>query len=102
MNYNEDFERNMAFISDQQAQFALGMQQVREAQAENEKARAHTEQIVARLAYATLEGSKDTNAKINALVDSQIRYEASMQRLQDVIKELGQIIISRLNRPNDS
>ncbi|HVF23254.1 MAG TPA: hypothetical protein VM941_09270 [Pyrinomonadaceae bacterium] len=95
MNYKEEFERNMAFISDQQARFAVGMQEVRERHAE-------TEAIVARLAYATLEGFKDTNAKINALVDSQIGYEDRLQRLQDVIEELGLKVISRLSRPDSN
>lgn len=68
---SEDFEGKMIFIADQQAQFAVGMQHLREMHAE-------TESIVARLAYATLEGFKDVNAKINALVDSHIRMEDAM------------------------
>ncbi len=70
---NEELERRMAFIVEQQAQFASDIQQLREVQKQ-------TEQIVARLANVTLEGSKDVNAKINALVDAQIRLNESQAR----------------------
>jgi len=63
---NEEFERKMSFIVDQQAQFAVDIQQMRELQAQ-------TEDVVGRLAHATLEGFRDVNAKIDSLVDSQIR-----------------------------
>lgn len=70
MMSNEDLERKMAFIVEQQAQFASDIQQLREVQGQ-------TEQIVARLANVTLEGFKDVNVKINALVDAQIRLNES-------------------------
>ena len=63
---NEEFERKMSFIVEQQAQFAADMQQMRELQAQ-------TENVVGRLAHATLEGFRDVNVKIDSLVDSQIR-----------------------------
>jgi hypothetical protein len=63
---NEEFEKKMEFILEQQAQFTSDIQQLREAQAQ-------TNQIVNRLAAVTLEGFKDVNAKIDALVDSHIR-----------------------------
>ena len=66
MMNNEEFERKMAFVVEQQAQFAVDIQQMRELQAE-------TENVVGRLAHATLEGFKDVNVKIDSLVDSQIR-----------------------------
>ena len=70
MMNNEEFERRMTFIVDQQAQFAADIQQMRELQAQ-------TENVVGRLAHATLEGFKDVNAKIDSLVDSQIRLTAA-------------------------
>ncbi|MEK6284006.1 MAG: hypothetical protein AABN95_26960 [Acidobacteriota bacterium] len=63
---NEEFERKMSFIVEQQAQFAADIQQMRELQAQ-------TENVVGRLAQATLEGFRDVNVKIDSLVDSQIR-----------------------------
>ena len=66
MMNNEEFERKMSFIVEQQAQFAADIQQMRELQAQ-------TENVVGRLAHATLEGFRDVNAKIDSLVDSQIK-----------------------------
>ena len=66
MMNNEEFERKMSFMVEQQAQFAADIQQMRELQAQ-------TENVVGRLAQATLEGFREVNAKINSLVDSQIR-----------------------------
>jgi len=63
---NEEFERKMSFMVEQQAQFAADIQQMRELQAQ-------TENVVGRLAQATLEGFREVNAKIDSLVDSQIR-----------------------------
>jgi ABC-type transporter Mla subunit MlaD len=70
MMNNEEFEKKMNFIVDHQAQFAADIQQMRELQAQ-------TENVVGRLAHATLEGFKDVNAKIDSLVDSQIRLTAA-------------------------
>jgi hypothetical protein len=63
---NEEFEKKMSFIVEQQAQFAVDIEQMRQLQAQ-------TEDVVGRLAHATLEGFRDVNAKIDSLVDSQIR-----------------------------
>jgi hypothetical protein len=63
---DDETERKMSFIIEQQAQFNSDILQLRESQAQ-------TDQVVARLAYATLEGFKDVNVKIDALVDSQIQ-----------------------------
>ena len=38
---------------------------------------AQTENVVGRLAHATLEGFRDVNAKIDTLVDAQIRLNES-------------------------
>ena len=79
---NEEFDRKMAFIVEQQAQFATDIQQMRELQAQ-------TENVVGRLAYATLEGFRDVNAKIDSLVDSQIKLTEAQthtdQNLQNLI-----------------
>ena len=75
---NEDFERKIEFIVNHQAQFAVDLQQLREAQ-------ARTDEVVNRLATATLEGFKDVNTKIDALVDSQMRTEENIRNLTAVI-----------------
>ena len=82
---NEEVDRRIAFIIEQQAQFAFDIQQLREAQSELQATQAQTEQVVARLAHATLDGFKDVNAKINSLVDSQIRTDENLRNLIAVV-----------------
>ena len=93
---NEEIERKMNFIVEQQAQFASDVQQLQESQkrtglvvaqtthavAQTADAVTHTGgvvaevgEIVTRLANVTYAGFNDVNAKINALVDAQIRTE---------------------------
>jgi len=99
--HNEEFERKMAFIVEQQAQFASDIQllqesqaQLQQSQAQFQESQARTDQVVAqtaevvgqmgqvvtRLANVTDAGFTDVNAKINALVDAQIRTEESLMR----------------------
>jgi hypothetical protein len=89
---HEELERRMAFIVEQQGQFASNILQLREAQAQTEQIVAHTGQIVGqtgeivtRLANVTLEGFKDVNARINALVDSQIHTDENLRNLVAVV-----------------
>ncbi len=82
---NEEVDRRIAFIIEQQAQFASDIQQLREVQSELQATQAQTEQVVARLAHATLEGFKDVNVKINSLVDSQIRTDENLRNLIAVV-----------------
>lgn len=82
---NEELEKRMAFIIEQQAQFASDIQQLRELQAQ-------TEQIVARLANGTFEGFKVVNAKINALVDSQIRLNDAQSRTDENLRTLIAVV----------
>ena len=82
---NEEFEKRMEFQLEQQAQFSADMQQLREAQAQ-------TLEIVARLATGTLERFKDVNAKIDALVDSQIRTDEKISALTDNVQNLTAVV----------
>jgi|SRR5918911_1273847 hypothetical protein len=82
---NEEFEKRMEFILEQQAQFTSDIQQLREAQAQ-------TEQLVNRLAAVTLEGFKDVNAKIDALVDSHIRLTESQTRTDENLRNLIAVV----------
>ena len=77
---NEEVDRRISFIIEQQTQFASDIQQLREVQVQ-------TEQVVARLANVTLEGFKDVNAKINALVDSQIRTDERLQKTDEQLRK---------------
>ncbi len=82
---NEEFEKRMEFIIEQQAQFTADIQQLREVQAQ-------TESIVARLANGTLAGLNDVNAKINVLVDSQINLTEAQSRTDENLRNLIVVI----------
>jgi hypothetical protein len=85
MMNNEEFEKRMEFIIEQQAQFSADIQQLREAQAQ-------TDSVVARLANVTLEGFNDVNAKINVLVDSQINLTEAQSRTDDNLRNLIAVV----------
>jgi hypothetical protein len=89
---NEELERRMAFIVEQQAQFASDIQQLREAQTQTDQVVSQTGEIVARLANVTLEGFKDVNAKINSLVDSQIRTDENVSRTDENLRNLIAVV----------
>ena len=82
---NEEFERKMAFIVEQQAQFASDIQRLQESQARTDQVVAQTGEIVTRLANVTHAGFTEVNAKINALVDSQIRTDENVRNLVAVV-----------------
>ena len=87
---NEEFDRKMAFIVEQQAQFASDIQQLQESQSRTDHVVAQTAElvgqtgeVVTRLANVTHAGFTEVNAKINALVDAQIRTEENLARTQE-------------------
>src|SRR5258706_4616499 len=82
---NEEFEKRMEFILEQQAQFTADMQQLREAQVRTDHVVAQTVEIMGRFANETLEGFNEVNSKINALVDSQMRTEENLRNLTAVV-----------------
>jgi hypothetical protein len=85
MMNNEEFERKMTFIVDRQAQFTADIQQMRELQ-------VRTENVVARLAHATLEGFKDVNEKIDSLVDSQLRLTTAQTHTDENLRTLIAVV----------
>ena len=108
MMYNEEIERKMNFIVEQQAQFASDIQQLQESQARTEQVVARTSETVAlsaaavsqtaetvaqigdvltRLANVTHAGFSEVNSKINALVDAQIRTEGGLARTDENLKD---------------
>ncbi len=86
---NEDIQKNMEFIIEQQAQFAAKIGQL--------------EDIVTRLANTSLnrfeaieektaQRFEDVDEKIAALVDSQIRLTESQSRTEDSLKNLIAVV----------
>jgi predicted nuclease with TOPRIM domain len=97
---NEEFERKMAFIVEQQAQFAADIQRMETVQGHIQTTQLQTENVVGRLAYATLEGFRDVNTKIDELVDSQIKLTESQtqtdQNLRDVNTKIDALVDSQI------
>ena len=85
MMSNEEIEKKMAFIVEQQAQFASDIQRLQESQTRTDQVVSQTGEIVARLANVTHVGFNEVNAKINALVDSQIRTDENLRNLVAVV-----------------
>jgi predicted transcriptional regulator len=85
MMNNDELERKMAFIVEQQAHFASDIQKMRELQAQ-------TEDVVGRLAQATLEGFRDVNTKIDSLVDSQIKLTEAQTQTDENLRNLIAVV----------
>jgi hypothetical protein len=73
---NQELERKMNFIVDQQAQF----------ERRHQIWKVEIEDLLTRLARVTNEGFKDVNAKINALVDSHIRMEEQQKKTDEQLR----------------
>jgi len=118
---NEEIERKMNFIVEQQARFASDIQQLQESQARTDQVVANTSEVVAetsesvaktaeglgqmgdvvtRLANVTHAGFTDVNAKINALVDAQIRTEENLNRTDENLKSLIAVVDRHLSGQN--
>lgn len=85
---DEERQRQMDFILEQQAQFTVDIQKLQESQQALLEMQAGTEQIVNRLAAATSAGFQDLSVKINALVDAQLRTDESAKDLNSKISAL--------------
>jgi len=108
---NEEFDRKMAFIVEQQAQFAADIQQLQESQAQLQESQGRTEQAVAktaetvgqmgevvtRLANVTHAGFTEINAKMNALVDAQIRTEESLSQTDANLRSFIAVVDRRFS-----
>ena len=90
MMSNEEFERKMAFIVNQQAKFEVDIEKLYEAQMLTEQKLQETNAVVTRLAYVTNEGFKDVNAKINALVNSQIALQDSQKQTDEQLRRTSE------------
>ncbi|MDT7688384.1 MAG: hypothetical protein QOE46_1143 [Acidobacteriota bacterium] len=89
---NEEMQKTMQFILEQQAQFTVNIQKLQESQAKTDDRVTVLESLVTRLAAATVEGFKDTNAKINALVDAQIRTDENLNRTNEEVRNLIAVV----------
>jgi hypothetical protein len=75
----QDIQAKIEFIIDQQAQFAANIQ------AHDERF-TRLENIVTRMAEASLGGIETLNAKLSLLIDTQIKLEDGHKELQEAQK----------------
>ena len=105
MMNNQEIERKMNFIVEQQAQFAADIQQLQESQGRTDRVVSRTAEVVAemgevvtRLAVVTHAGFNDVNAKIDALVDAQMRAEEHLTRTEATLSQSIAQTNENLNR----
>ena len=79
---NQDFEKKMEFIVEQQAQLVVNQEKADERM-------THIEDIVGRLATVTLNGFENVQDKISALVDAQIKTEANIGEMATAQKQMA-------------
>jgi uncharacterized phage infection (PIP) family protein YhgE len=89
---NDELDKRMEFIIEQQAQFTVNIEQLREGLQELRESQLATNQIVNRLAAVTLEGFKDVSAKIDALVDAQLRADANLNTMNDALHNVIAVV----------
>ena len=130
MMNNEEIERKMNFIVEQQAHFASDIQQLQESQARTEQNVARTSENVAQTTGAVTqvvqtmgqmvdvvthlanvthagftamhEGFAEVNAKINALVDAGIRTEENLARTDANLNKLTSDVDRYLRGKNET
>jgi hypothetical protein len=116
MMSNEEFDRRMEFFLNQQARFDADMRQMKEFQKRTEKkldrffeGLAGTKELATRTAEElaelvslttegfkiTFENSKNTDAKINALIASQMRTD-------EIVRNIGKKLERHLNEDHNS
>jgi ABC-type transporter Mla subunit MlaD len=82
---NEEMQKAIEFIINQQALFSTDIQKLQEAQTESN-------QLLTRLAAITVKGFEDTNAKINVLIDAQIRTEEHLRRTDEELNKTSEAV----------
>ena len=130
MMSNEEFDRKVEFLLNQQARFDAGMQELREAQKETDEKVKHmfdgfeeakqltiqTRADLAELTTLTTQGlkmlyaqSQDTDAKIAALVKAQMETEemfrntdAKLQNTDAMIRNIGVKLDHHLKEDHNS
>ena len=102
----EEMQKTMQFIIEQQAQFTVDIQQLKESQAKTEEkvgqltanvsqvseVVSQMSEVVSRLAGTTVAGFKDVNAKIDALVDAQMRNEENIKKTNEAVRGLTAVV----------
>ncbi|HEX7997239.1 MAG TPA: hypothetical protein VF528_02385 [Pyrinomonadaceae bacterium] len=82
---DEDFQKKMEFIIEQQAQLAVNHEKAAERL-------TRLENLVARFAQATVDRFEVVDERINALIDAQMRTEESIKKTEESIRNLTAVV----------
>jgi hypothetical protein len=82
----EEIQKTMQFIVEQQAQFTVDIQQLKESQAKTEGNVNQLTSVVAHFVVATNAGFQEVRGSISALVDAQVRNEENIRNLTAVVE----------------
>ena len=82
---NEELEKKIEFIIGQQAQFSVGIKRLKELHTQAESRMTRMENIIVKL-------YKDTDAKFNALIDSQMRLVESQGRTDERLNAFVNVV----------
>lgn len=83
---NEEMQKTIRFILEQQAQFTVDIQQLRESQAKTDGTVNQLTAVVTLLAAETRAGFQELRGSISALVDAQIRTDEKVKELNDHLR----------------
>lgn len=82
---DEEFEKKMGFIIEQQAQLVVNQEKA-------DERLTRLENLVVRFAQATVERCNDLDEKFAALVDAQMRTEESIKKTEEAIRNLTAVV----------
>ena len=89
---NEEMQKTMQFIVEQQAQFTVDMQKLKESQVKTDETVGQLTGVVAHLAAETRAGFKELRGSISALVDAQIRNEENIKKTDEAVRNLTAVV----------
>jgi predicted nucleic acid-binding Zn-ribbon protein len=81
----EEMQKTMQFIVEQQAQFAVGIQQLKESQTKTEEEIGQLRGVVAIMGAETRASFEEVRGNISALVDAQMQNEENIKNLTAVV-----------------
>lgn len=81
----EERQRQMDFILNQQARFAVDIQKLQEGQQKLQESQAEATQLITGLAAVMQASFNELRGSISALVDSQVRTEENIRNLTAVV-----------------
>jgi chromosome segregation ATPase len=90
MNNDDKIQKQMEFILNQQARFDANIGRLDEKNAQIQEKHVQLQNIVERLATVTLQGFEALEGKSAALIDAQIKTEATIASLTEKMTALAE------------